>query len=400
MTLTGAVLFCVALAAADAPVHEAEFIFPVNDKHNHGSSIVQAPNGDLIACWFHGSGERQSDDVMVQGSRRRAGSDTWEAPFVMADTPDLPDCNPVLFMDPKGKLWLFWVAIQDNQWGGALLKYRVSTDYTGDGPPIWQWQDVIHTRPRDLEKRFLSLVDLGMEAFSPMLDAAPEIKEEVVKARERAQDKLHQRLGWMTRIHPLMVSEKRMLLGLYSDVFNCSVAAWTEDDGATWTCGTPILDENLLKISNIQPAFAQKKDGTVVSFMRDNGLPKRIRRAESKDLGDTWSAVESMDIWNPGSSVDVVVLKSGAWLLVCNDTTDGRHKLTVYRSEDEGATWPVKRALENEPEKEDGSFSYPSMIQAADGMVHVTYSHTRKGVKGSTIKHARFNEAWLLAGGE
>lgn len=400
MTLTGAFLFCMALAAADAPVHEAEFIFPVNDKHNHGSSVVQAPNGDLLACWFHGSGERQSDDVMVQGSRRRAGSDTWEAPFVMADTPDLPDCNPVLFMDPRGKLWLFWVAIQDNQWGGALLKCRVSTDYTGDGPPVWQWQDVIHTRPRELEERFLKVVDTGMEAIGPMLDAAPEIREEVSAARERAKDKLHQRLGWMTRIHPLMVSEKRMLLGLYSDVFNCSVAAWTEDDGATWTCGTPILDESLLKISNIQPAFAQKKDGTVVVFMRDNGLPKRIRRAESKDLGDTWSAVESMDIWNPGSSVDVVVLKSGAWLLVCNDTTDGRHKLTVYRSEDEGATWPVKRALENEPDKEDGSFSYPSMIQAADGTVHVTYSHTRKGVKGSTIKHARFNEAWVLAGGE
>ena len=107
-----------------------------------------------------------------------------------------------------------------------------------------------------------------------------------------------------------------------------------------------------------------------------------------------------MDIWNPGSSVDVVVLKSGAWLLVCNDTTDGRHKLTVYRSGDEGATWPVKRALESEPDKEDGSFSYPSMIQAADGTVHVTYSHTRKDVKGSTIKHARFNEAWVLAGAE
>ncbi|NLV41444.1 MAG: neuraminidase (sialidase)-like protein [Candidatus Hydrogenedentes bacterium] len=400
MTLTGAVLFCMALAAADTPVHEAGFIFPVNDQHNHGSSIVQAPNGDLLACWFHGSGERQSDDVMVQGSRRRAGSDTWEAPFVMADTPDLPDCNPVLFMDPKGKLWLFWVAIQDNQWGGALLKCRVSTDYTNDGPPVWQWQDVIHTRPRELEERFLKVVDTGLEVLGPMLDAAPEIKEEAAKARERAQDKLHQRLGWMTRIHPLMVSEKRMLLGLYSDVFNCSVAAWTEDDGATWTCGTPILDESLLKISNIQPAFAQKKDGTVVSFMRDNGLPKRIRRAESKDLGDTWSAVESMDIWNPGSSVDVVVLKSGAWLLVCNDTTDGRHKLTVYRSGDEGATWPVKRALESEPDKEDGSFSYPSMIQAADGTVHVTYSHTRKDVKGSTIKHARFNEAWVLAGAE
>ena len=70
------ILFSLLLASFGASALESELIFPMDPKHNHGSSIVQAPNGDLIACWIHGSGERQSDDVMVQGSRRRAGSDT------------------------------------------------------------------------------------------------------------------------------------------------------------------------------------------------------------------------------------------------------------------------------------------------------------------------------------
>ena len=30
-------------------------IFPLQGKHVHSSSIVECPNGDLLACWFHGS---------------------------------------------------------------------------------------------------------------------------------------------------------------------------------------------------------------------------------------------------------------------------------------------------------------------------------------------------------
>ena len=44
-------------------------IFPFQNQHVHGSSIIEAPNGDLLACWFYGSGERTANDVIIQGSR-------------------------------------------------------------------------------------------------------------------------------------------------------------------------------------------------------------------------------------------------------------------------------------------------------------------------------------------
>jgi hypothetical protein len=69
--------------------------FHTRVKHVHGSSIVEAPNGDLIACWFYGSGERTANDVLIQGSRLKKGTKDWEPVFIMADTPDIPDCNPV-----------------------------------------------------------------------------------------------------------------------------------------------------------------------------------------------------------------------------------------------------------------------------------------------------------------
>src|SRR5262245_5613053 len=110
-----------------------EFIFPTEKWHNHASCIVEASNGDLIVCWFHGSGERQADDVKVEGARKRKGASAWSERFVMADTPDYPDTNCTMFIDPQGRLWLLWPTILANRWESALMKYRISTNYLGDG---------------------------------------------------------------------------------------------------------------------------------------------------------------------------------------------------------------------------------------------------------------------------
>lgn len=382
-------VFCV--TATPLPQYEAELLFPVNPKHNHGSSIVETADGDLLACWFHGTGERKEDDVIIQGARKRKGATAWSEPFTMADSQDLPDCNPVLFIDPRGTLWLFWVAVLNNEWGGSLLKFRTATEYAQDGPPQWNWQDVVHCRPRNLEPKFLEAIGKAETLLAPVIAADEDLKKKVADAKAKATDKLSQRLGWMTRLHPIMVSDTRMMLGLYSDVFNCSLAAFTSDWGKTWEFSEPIIDPSL---GNIQPSFIKKRDGSITAMMRDNGLPKHIRIADSADNGMTWSPVRVSDIPNPGSSVECIALKDGNWVLVCNDTFNGRHILTAYLSDDEGTTWKWKRALES-VEKDKGSFSYPSVIQAADGSILCTYSYSTPDVKGSSIKHARFNAEWI-----
>jgi predicted neuraminidase len=390
--MTVRLLFCVTiLGALIAPALEDELIFPMNPKHNHGSSIVETPEGDLLACWFHGSGERNSDDVLVQGARKRKGDLAWSAPFVMADTPNLPDCNPVLFMDPRGTLWLFWIAVQDNEWGGSLLKYRTSTNYQNDGAPDWDWQDTIHTRPLNLEPKMTETLGQIESQFAALLEANPRVQGMIDGLRTALPIKIHRRLGWMTRIHPIMTSENRMMLGLYSDVWNTSLAAFTDDWGKTWSTGEPIMT---IQLGNIQPAFARRANGEIMAYMRDNGIPKKIRQALSKDDGVTWGEVTPMEIPNPGSSVDVVVLQNGHWVLLCNDTTRGRHIVTAFLSEDEGATWTDSRRLESfEPDK--GSGSYFSVVQSMDEKIHVTYSYKSEATPGSSIKHVAFDEKWL-----
>jgi predicted neuraminidase len=90
----------------DAPVYHAELVFPLRREHNHAPGLVECPNGDLIASWYRGSGERGSDDVAVYGARLRHGASQWSSAFLMADFPGFPDCNTCLMIDPDNRLWL------------------------------------------------------------------------------------------------------------------------------------------------------------------------------------------------------------------------------------------------------------------------------------------------------
>src|SRR5262245_40307226 len=90
---------------AAEPQYSSELIFPLESWHNHSSSIVETPRGDLLVCWFHGSGERTADDVLIRGARWDRASRRWSQPFTMADTPGFPETNPVLFIDRRDRLF-------------------------------------------------------------------------------------------------------------------------------------------------------------------------------------------------------------------------------------------------------------------------------------------------------
>ncbi len=78
--------------------------------------------------------------------------------------------------------------------------------------------------------------------------------------------------------------------------------------------------------------------------------------------------------------------------MVYNDTEDGRHRLAAARSEDDGKTWKWKRHIGRSDNREK-SFAYPSLIQADNGMLHLTYSYREQG--GATIRHCMFTAEWI-----
>lgn len=378
--------WCGAIAA-EPPIYESELLFPQEKVHNHSSMIVEMPGGGLFTVWYRGSGERQADDVQLMFSRRGARADSaWSAPAVLADTPGFPDCNPTVFIDSRKRLWLIWPVILANEWHTALLKYKTSTDYLDPSrPPRWDTTDDLLFIPRNFAERSIAAVEPLRRNAVPGSRDAKFIEDTITHAK----DKYFSRMGWMPRAHPVELPSGRLIVPLYSDGFDYSLMAMTDDAGRTWTSSEPIV-----AFGAIQPSIARKRDGTLVTYMRDNGPPpKRLHTAESKDDGITWSGVRDSDIPNPGSGAEVITLKDGRWALVYNDTEKGRHSLAVAISHDEGASWKWKRHLEL---TEGNNYGYPSLIEASDGSLHATYSYTTKA--GQSIKHARFNSAWVEAG--
>ncbi len=366
--------------------HTSELVFPLHKQHNHAPGIVECPNGDLLVSWYRGSGERSADDVAVYAARKKAKEEKWSDAFLMADTPGFPDCNTAMWIDKEDKLWLFWPVILANSWESCLTHYRTSSDYQKDGAPKWSWQGNIPLKPKDFEEVMLREFGAWKKQIRDATKLPVTLSDELVK--KRVGDKLLSRLGWQPRCKPTELKSGRILLPLYSDTYSAGLMAISDDNGKTWTASQPLAG-----FGSIQPSVLERKDGTLVAYMRENGAFKTIRVSESKDKGETWGTVTSSELLNPGSGLDAVRLASGNWLLVYNDTVKGRNSLAVSLSDDEGKTWKWTRHLEKQ---ESGSYHYPAVIQAKDGGIHAVYSYFVAG--GKSMKHARFNEAWVKEG--
>src|SRR5690606_13093740 len=104
----------------------------------------------------------------------------------------------------------------------------------------------------------------------------------------------------------------------------------------------------------------------------------------SEDYGETWSDWELLSLPNNNSGTDAVTLQDGRHLLVYNHVLppDGKVKgprtpLHVSLSDD-GVNWEASLILED---SEISQYSYPSVIQGADGMIHIVYTWRREKIK-------------------
>lgn len=406
----------------------ADIIIPYQNEHVHGSSIEELPNGDLLVAWFQGSGERWADDVRILGARKKYGNDEWSSPFVLADVEGFPDINPVLFVDGKSRLWLMWYTVIANQWETSLCKYKISKDYMNMlGAPNWSWQENLHVKPGDKAERGIQPEDSFVQSVKSQLEKYIENAEleadnkriqqwkERILEKARGKDMMRsgrlykedgtyeqkmlgypyfRRMGWQTRNKPFITDGGRLIVPLYSDGFSFSLMAYTDNWGKTWDFSTPLIGGG-----NIQPTIAETKSGELVTYMRDNGPPpKRLHISRSTNNGETWSLVKDSKIPNPGSAADIVTLENGHWVLIYNDTTEGRHSLAVSLSENDGKTWPWTRKIEFDKSAEPVTAGYPAIIQGENGTLHVCYSYhlpSNNGKEKKSIKYATFKEEWI-----
>ncbi len=135
---------------------------------------------------------------------------------------------------------------------------------------------------------------------------------------------------------------------------------------------------------------------------RDRRRKGNVWSTWSSDKGRTWSKLVSSGLPNPSSGTDAVTLADGRQLLVYNHrqrlsedapTAGSRGILNVAVSDD-GVHWQAALVLE----EGDGEYSYPAVIQTADGLVHITYTWNRKRIKHVVVDPAKLRLVPIVDG--
>jgi predicted neuraminidase len=159
----------------------------------------------------------------------------------------------------------------------------------------------------------------------------------------------------------------------------------TRDLGRTWEVTGPINDG--IEFGAIQPSILTHKNGDLQIFCRSRqGV---VTQSWSRDRGQSWEKMTASQLPNPSAGTDAITLADGRHLIVYNHTTrnskiPGRRMLNVAISDD-GKQWKPVLTLEQTSKSENPDrsveYSYPAVIQAKDGKVHITYTYHREGVK-------------------
>lgn len=384
--------------AAGEPFFETRFVSLRAGMHSHAASLVELGDGRIRAFWYVGSREG-APDVEVHTASYDPGRRQWSAERPVADPRSTERGthryvrkvgNPAVVRAADGTLWLFYVSVTVGGWGGGSINLVTSTD---DGET---WSEA----RRLVGSGFLNL-------------------------------------GTLVRGQPFLYADGTIGLPVYQALpRNVAELLRVDASGA-------VVDRQRLAagLDSPQPVVLVRSSTDALVLTRNAGpeRPERVRAAETRDAGRTWTPRARLPILNPDASLAGLVRPGGQIVVALNDVDTERDALTLLASDDGGATWRRVHRLEDQlasrtlpvddarydrsvaelaratdARVEDArpwvessrrfmcweprchfEFSYPSILETRDGDFHLVYTWNR-----AFIKHVRFNRAWLDAQAE
>lgn len=300
----------------------------------HASTLAETKNG-LVAAWFAGTREGHGDVGIWVARRDNDGPDggRWTYPVEVADgritmRKRFPCWNPVLFQPRptprrgtgEEPLLLFYkVGPSPSRWWGMVLASE-------DGGRTW-------SEPRRLPETILGPIKNKPVQLADGRVVCP-------SSDERGSWRLH--------------------------------LEWTDTGAHVWRRSASLNDGRTF--AAIQPCLLTHPNGRLQLLCRTR--QGAISQCWSEDGGENWTPLAASELPNPDSGIDAVTLRNGTSLLIYNHSQIARTPLNLAMTRD-GEHWSAAAVLEHEP----GEFSYPAIIEGADGGVHITYTWNRRRIR-------------------
>ncbi len=351
--------------------------------HNHCPSVTWCDNGDMLVIWFSTPYER-SRDMLILGSRLRAGADAWEEPSVFFHVPDRNLTGSSLIND-GGTIYHFNGLDTAYHWRNLAMVMRTSDD----NGATW-------SQPRIISPEH----GLQNQVISGTIITSKGVMVQACDGGSGGSDGSVIHLG--------------------------------TDGGKTWINPPlfktlPVYEDGKIgnKIAGIHAGIVELNDGSLMALGRENNIGGNMPKSVSKDMGKSWTYSDSgLPPISGAQRLVLTRLKEGAIMLVSftdiKTKKDGwlRTKGMMIKDEsgterkvygmyaalsfDEGKTWPVRKLVTNgEPAKEyygggwtnsftmDQTYSEPggylAATQSPDGIIHLV----------SSGLYYRFNFEWL-----
>lgn len=329
--------------------------------HNHSSSLVACPNGDLLAVFFSSStpSTEYLPNTSFIATRLRLGAEQWDMPGPFYDFPDVNDQSSLLWND-NGVVHHF---------GGGVGLWGVPFRWNSSRDSGASWDDL---------KFPLIFGPVGGYSTQPISHAF------------RGPD------GTMY---------------LSNDGIGGESMLWaSRDQGHSWfdTGG---------RTAGRHTVFVRLKDGSILGIGGKNtDIDGYMPQTISRDNGRTWSPPVKTPFPALGSNQrpSLVRLASGRLFFASDfQHRDGRQPkgmtergAFVALSDDEGKTWKIKKLPGALPHEAwtlrdrkgwsrhyhgDATLGYSVATQAPNGLIHLTTSMNHPSL------HFEMNEAWILS---
>ncbi len=364
----------------------------------HAASLVELKDGGIRAFWFSGSREGAAD-VTINSAVFDTQRTVWGEEHVVAGRENTQRevqryiakvGNPVATRAADGSLWLFYVSVSLGGWAGSSINLMTSHD-----------EGVSWGKPRRL-------------ITSPFINISTLVKGA-----------------------PFLYADGTMGLPVYHEFISKFAELLRLDKTGK------VIDKQRLAAGGqgtLQPVVLVRNEKEALVLTRYSGAnaEHRVVGITTDNGGRHWSTPSPTPLQNPDAALTAIVLADGKLLVVLNNQEQGRDTLSLQVSEDGGSTWrelhrledmsvlrdtateepvclkQIENLLRTSDEKlrsagattltdyvdsakvrvADGGchfeFSYPYMIQALNGDIHLAYTWNR-----TFIKHRVFDPEWL-----